>query len=373
MTTHEIPNRKFGVEIEFLTTLSQENIRDHLLTAGVPAITSQGNNKTTSTSWKVATDGSLPDGQGLELVSPVLCGQNGIDQIRKVCEILSGLGLSVSKACGLHVHVDVRDLRDVDILHIVTRYSAFESDIDSWMPQSRRGSNNSMCLPASKTLGIFQSDDFKKLSGGQIRQRLGTPDTYDRRRYSKVNLCPFIRQGTVEFRHHSGTVNATKIENWVRFVVAFTEASKVKTVSRSVQEFVPVGPDGRVRRTNSILTKFELLANLLGSNYSVSTAKIALTLDISESSVPSYISNFRNKYNLYIKCSPRTGEYRSYESGIEAKVKEINGLSAEGPVIPATRMVTREVTEADVSVGTIWDGIPLGVQSFYKERAMELA
>jgi hypothetical protein len=363
--------RKFGVEIEFKTPLSQQEISDLLNNAGLSAVTTYGSNKTTSSSWKVATDGSLT--QGFEIVSPVLCGEDGIRQIHKVCEIISGLGMTVDRSCGLHVHVDVSDLRDVDILHIVTRYSTFESEIDSWMPRSRRASVNGTCGPATGTLGIFQPDDFKKLSGGQIRQRLGTPDTYDRRRYSKVNLCPFIRQGTVEFRHHSGTVNATKIENWVRFVVAFTEASKVKTVSRSVQEFVPVGPDGRVRRTNSILTKFELLANLLECNYSVSTAMIAATLDISESSVPSYMSNFRNKYNIYVKCSPRTGEYRSYESCIEAKVKEINGLSADGPVIPATRMVTREVTEADVSVGTIWDGIPLGVQSFYKERAMELA
>lgn len=366
-------SRRFGVEIEFETTLSKYEIAGILGSDGVSAITSTGSDKSTSTSWKVVTDGSL--GDGLEIVSPVLSGEEGIQQIHRVCKLLSDRGLIVNRKCGLHVHVEANDLRDVDILHVVTRYTAFEGEIDSWMPRSRRGSSNGMCKSATDTARLFLDADFKDMNGGQIRRRLGTPGIHDDRRYSKVNLCPYIRQGTIEFRHHSGTVNAVKIENWVRFVVAFVESSKVGTTTREITENVPVitGPNGRPRRTNSILTKFELLAGLLDDNYSVSTEKIASTLDISGASVPSYISNFRAKYGVHVKCSPNSGNYLSYDAGILMRVREKNGLSADGPVIPTTRVVNRTVTEPVLSVGTVWDGVPDPVRSFYIERAMELA
>lgn len=47
-------------------------------------------------------------------------------------------------------------------------------------------------------------------------------------RYFKVNLMSFQRHGTIEFRQHSGTVNATKIANWVRFLGQFIDNSKAR-------------------------------------------------------------------------------------------------------------------------------------------------
>lgn len=44
-------------------------------------------------------------------------------------------------------------------------------------------------------------------------------------RYFKINLQAYLRHGTIEFRQHSGSANATKVCNWVRFLQAFIDES----------------------------------------------------------------------------------------------------------------------------------------------------
>jgi hypothetical protein len=48
---------------------------------------------------------------------------------------------------------------------------------------------------------------------------------YQGGRYNKVNLCAFLRHGTIEFRQHSGTMNVDKVINWIVFCVNFVETS----------------------------------------------------------------------------------------------------------------------------------------------------
>jgi hypothetical protein len=42
-------------------------------------------------------------------------------------------------------------------------------------------------------------------------------------RYLKLNLAAYRRHGTVEFRQHAGTTNATKIWHWVVLTQAMVE------------------------------------------------------------------------------------------------------------------------------------------------------
>jgi hypothetical protein len=44
-------------------------------------------------------------------------------------------------------------------------------------------------------------------------------------RYQKLNLESLERHGTIEFRQHSGTVDAEKAVNWVRLCTAFIETT----------------------------------------------------------------------------------------------------------------------------------------------------
>ena len=55
------------------------------------------------------------------------------------------MGATANRSCGYHVHLDAADLTASDIRAIVTRYADHESEIDAFMPPSRRGNANTYC------------------------------------------------------------------------------------------------------------------------------------------------------------------------------------------------------------------------------------
>jgi len=163
--------------------------------------------------WKVTTDGSLGDyATGCEFVSPVLTGEEGKAEVAKVLSALNDLGCTVSKDCGTHAHIGVRGVGLPFFKNIVRLYQAYEPLIDSMMPVSRRASNNGFCrtMTALSAANINAAHTISELSEA-LRRSTGAHE----RRYHKVNLDAFNRHGTVEFRQHSGTLDETKIINWL--------------------------------------------------------------------------------------------------------------------------------------------------------------
>ncbi len=92
---------------------------------------------------------------------------------------------------------------------ILALYAKHEAWIDAMMPKSRRGNGNEMiktlnvARDVARTVEAFVAcktrDDVQRLLGD---------------RYYKVNPYSLWRHGTLEFRHHSGTIEAAKIVNW---------------------------------------------------------------------------------------------------------------------------------------------------------------
>ena len=70
--------------------------------------------------------------------------------------------------------------------------------------------------PTHATINEFAAD-VDRASG--MRELEATVDRWSNAgRFCKLNLSAYFRHGTVEFRHHGGTLNATKIEAWLRMV-----------------------------------------------------------------------------------------------------------------------------------------------------------
>lgn len=211
-------NRRFGVEIEF--TDRKANGRSIEITEVVSAIRAQGipvqyeaYNHTTRNHWKIVYDSSC----GWEAVSPILEGQDGLNQIERVTRALQEAGATVDKKCGLHVHIDATDLSKSQIERIWVSYAKWEKAFDALLPESRRARNNHYCGSLSRQFNNMISnnrarEDFKK-----------NPTTTGRDwgRYWKVNLVSYATHGTVEFRQHSGTIEAEKINNWVILLQQF--------------------------------------------------------------------------------------------------------------------------------------------------------
>ena len=63
-------------------------------------------NHTTRPHWKLVTDGSLNGNDTFELVSPILVGEAGLQELEKGCWVLDLCDVKVNGSCGLHVHID---------------------------------------------------------------------------------------------------------------------------------------------------------------------------------------------------------------------------------------------------------------------------
>jgi hypothetical protein len=133
-------NHKFGIEIEaFNVGMSQ--LATALRAAGIN-VEVENYNHTNRNHWKIVTDGSIQGERAFELVSPVLKGEAGIAQVKKVCDVLESIGAKVNKSCGMHVHFDARQMQINDWRNLYKNYIILENEIDAIMPASRRGNVN---------------------------------------------------------------------------------------------------------------------------------------------------------------------------------------------------------------------------------------
>lgn len=214
-------DRRFGVEIEFVNNrYGMREIATKITEAGIVCC-AEGYNHTTRAWWKIVTDSSC----GFELVSPPLSGVEGLKQIETVCKILADCGSNVNKNCGLHVHHNASDFTVDTFKNLFNLYVRFERVIDSMMPESRRANKNQYCR------SVYRFSDRNTLLS-KIKDCSTVTELeqiYHFNRYYKLNLEAYVKHGTIEFRHHSGTLDATKIINWVIFTQAMINISFFKT------------------------------------------------------------------------------------------------------------------------------------------------
>lgn len=303
--TSTIPSRKFGIEIEAVGA-SMSRVAAALQDAGVRCIV-EGYNHQLRAHWKVLSDGSLEGNNTFELVSPPLSSEAGIEEVRKVCHALTSIGVTVNRSCGLHVHVDAGDLSTAHLALLVQRYNRHVTSIDAFMPRSRRGDSNTYCRNNS-------SYELGNVSSALVRAR--TPRDFVSaftERYRKFNLASYLRHGTVEFRHHSGTVNGKKIENWVRFAVGFVTqtksmveehrarsvASSASTVSTSGASSLRLGALDEIlsarmnRGEKKVWQAMRRHTSMSSAPYVLGALVLSDTTGLSVPSIPAYVSNIR--------------------------------------------------------------------------------
>lgn len=204
--------RTFGIEIECFHRSNysiKEDVSRALEREGIHC-TVPGYTHTVMRTWKVVTDASIQGGTGLEVVSPILKGQEGIDEVKKVMKILSDLGCRVNKSTGMHVHIGANDLSGEQLHNVFNFYRNNEMYFDELVAYSRRNNNNSYCR--------------------SLRDYNNEPST----RYTKVNYQAYLKYGTLEFRQHQGSLNGDKAEHWIKLVRAVVDSMKAnKSVTRA--------------------------------------------------------------------------------------------------------------------------------------------
>ncbi len=211
-------NRKFGIELE-MYNVNATDLTNAMRNENVE-FESEDYNHTTRSHWKGVRDSSINGTNGIEIVSPVLQGENGMQQVKSVCKVLNAVNAKVNKSCGFHVHFSANDFTIQQWKNLFINFAMFENHFDKMMPVSRRDSNNSYCQ-SIKTKVLNNVAKIDAATGlREIKIAIGQHN-----RYVKLNIESFWRQGTVEFRQHSGTVDFNKISNWVEILNSLIEYS----------------------------------------------------------------------------------------------------------------------------------------------------
>lgn len=225
-------NAKFGIELECYG-VPMGDVTSALRVAGINVMTSSYSGREYSV-WQVKPDCSIRGDYGFEVVSPILEGEAGIHDVRRVCAILAQLGAKVNTSCGFHVHHNAANWGIKEFRNLFKRFVKFETALDTVQPTSRRANNNTYCK--SNTLGMSTTQCFAAIDSCNTVQKLS--DIYGGQRYFKLNLQSFFRMGSVEFRHHAGTVDADKVENYIRLTYAMVADSAEHTAVKVFAEAV---------------------------------------------------------------------------------------------------------------------------------------
>lgn len=161
------------------------------------------------TEWGCVYECSTP---GREFVSPILQGDEGFDEVKKMCDIAELHRWTIDRSCGLHVHVDVRDLSSDEMLQVVY---AYRKSYPLWRKfVSRRRASNSMCgspqYNANDVRGVEHIEDFVET----------------RDRFEFVNWRSYLRHGSIEVRLYRGSLQTREICAWVALHTRFVDAVK---------------------------------------------------------------------------------------------------------------------------------------------------
>jgi len=220
----------FGPEIECTLprAWSFSRLADQISTTGVDCRTGGGHS--TRTWWKVVWEHT-----GVEVVGPKLKGKSGLDDVAKVTKCLTDLGCRVNVNCGFHVHVGVEDQYrsgDVDFFkRLIRLYAEAEDIIDSFMAPSRRLESARGFARSLKRRVNWQALERAQFIDEVVRaigQRPGRANYRERTRYCKLNLQALYGEHgcTVEFRQHQGSVEGSKIINWIKFLLRMCTAAR---------------------------------------------------------------------------------------------------------------------------------------------------
>lgn len=162
--------------------------------------------------WTAKRDGSLHNSdaayEAIEVVSPILNGEEGLIQVAYMADFLKSIGTKVNHSCGMHVHVGASEIA---------------GSADSWR------------IRALQTAYNRYESAFYGLNGYRIARRYNNTYCHPLKRwggdrYNSINLHNVgTSRDTVEVRLYASTVEA------YRAVSAVTMASALVNVAASYE------------------------------------------------------------------------------------------------------------------------------------------
>lgn len=217
--------RAFGVEIE-LTGPSAAVITAAIRAEGIEiadGVSGYGATNPTDSSrrWQLKRDGSV-SGYGLELVSPKLRGEDGFDQLERVCRALNSVNATVDRSTGLHVHHDFSGLSFESMQRQLLGLIDAQGALFEMVAPSRRSNHYCPRIGQTHRDAIARATSLSDFHGYFPR--------------GAVNVNAYPRHGSIEIRLHGGTTQFKKISAWVRLAQRIMDAAEVTVYDLSTMD-----------------------------------------------------------------------------------------------------------------------------------------
>lgn len=211
-----LSNRTFGVEIEHGNPTFSEYSVSQQVRARWPKWTQYDN-----------------DADGVEIISPILCGDLGLAEVQEVMNFLQAIGGTVSKNCGFHVHHDGREfLSDASrkTLHVdravrlATSWYNNQKLISTLVAEHRRnGQYRSYRRGFSPDFCCYKpltKEYISTLQHANPRQ----PGCWSK--FWTINIAgALMDHSTIEIRQLEGTWDFEKVAAWIHFGQSIIEES----------------------------------------------------------------------------------------------------------------------------------------------------
>jgi len=210
----DIRKIRFAIEIE--AEVRNEKLSDKIITR----------NRTLK-GWNLTYDGSLEN--GLEIAptnsNKLYYNDDSLMQIKEVLALLRLYRAKVSKRCGLHIHVNARNLTDAQVLTVIKEWAARQRFIVKKFKVNKER--------LESTCQLIPKEEIKKLTEKEIHQ-FRTRDGYEFLRFDYLNSkyhslnCTHLAKGgygSLEFRLFDGSLNFKEIKSAVYFVLNFFKES----------------------------------------------------------------------------------------------------------------------------------------------------
>jgi hypothetical protein len=203
--------RSYGVELEVGEAPKMYNICDH------------------------TCFGSKPDGSSgvfRELCSPVLQGNDGFNEIDKLCVFAMRNKWKVNSGCGYHIHIDLSNLTGGVMTKIAQIMLGYYLTEDYWfLMVSKKRRENNFCHSLKPKYRIEEL--LKKYLHPNLENLFRNTD-----RYAWASPVAWWKHKTIEIRLHSATIHPVKVKNWLRAHLRFVDWLVDQTPESIADQFV---------------------------------------------------------------------------------------------------------------------------------------
>lgn len=175
--------------------------------------------------WSIKHDGSLTNGLELspENSNHLFYNDDSLMQIKEILALVRCYKGKAKESCGLHIHINCKNLTDKQILTIIKEWVAKQRFIIKRFKISE--------TRLEETCKILPKGEIKKLTEKEINQyRIGTRTSFrsygylDEKYYSLSAIhLPKNDYSTLEFRLFPSTTNFKEIKSTIYFILTFIQ------------------------------------------------------------------------------------------------------------------------------------------------------